>query len=91
MNTTSTKKFNLTVSPLWETEGGNLISLEINPEIYDALQKVKIGGKLFVKTNAAKNKHAKSPQKYLEYMSVEDVAAFKANNPGYSGRRDDSL
>jgi hypothetical protein len=53
--------------------------------MYDAIQKIKVGGKFFVKQNKVKHDD-RSPDLYLEYMSPERLAAFKAerqkNNEG---------
>ena len=70
-------KYNLTVAPLFTNNSGNLTSIPITPAIFDAIQQLKVGGKLLVKPNKSKS-HDRSPDFYLEYMSPEKIAAFKA-------------
>lgn len=71
-------KFNLTLSPLKESNNGNLTWI-ISPEVFDALQKVEVGGMLIVKRLAEKSrKHERSPSAYLEYVDKADVDAFKS-------------
>jgi hypothetical protein len=66
-----TKKYNDTISPFY--------TVGKEKENYDALQKVKIGGKLFLKRNRHKVQ-AKSPDAYLEYITPEEVAAYAERN-----------
>lgn len=76
---TDKKKYNLTVSPLWNTAGGNFVSLEITDEIFDNLQRVAKGGKLFVKTTKPEyRKNENSPHAYLEFMDADSVREFRA-------------
>jgi hypothetical protein len=71
------KKFNLTISPMWDTKNGNLMGMEITKEHYDALQNVEEGGKLMVKFVKSR-KGDTSPHAYLEYITKEEVRQFKA-------------
>jgi hypothetical protein len=85
---TEKKEFNLTLAPMWDTKNGNAFSIEIGPEHYDALQQVEVGGKLFLKRlPEERRKSENSPNAYLEYVSKEEVAKFKAENPGKGGAK----
>lgn len=73
------KKYNLSLSPLWQTRAQNLMGIEVDDKILEALSQVKAGGKLFIKfLEEDKRKNDKSPHAYLEYLSPEEVAAYKA-------------
>lgn len=76
------KKYNLTLIPLWETKReGSYMSLEVKPEHFDAFGKIEVGGKLVFRVLPEEyRKNEKSPNAYLEYISKEDVAAFKKRN-----------
>ena len=78
---TNNKKYNLTLSPMYKAgKNDNFISIEITPAIFDALQNIEIGGKLFFKQTKQK-KTDKSPDAYLEYISKDEVDRFKASKP----------
>ena len=85
--TKSDKKYNLTIVPLWATSReGSYMSIEIGPEHFDNLAKVEVGGKLVFRVLPEEfRKTDKSPNAYLEYISKDDVAAFKARSD--SGRK----
>jgi hypothetical protein len=81
------KKFNTTIVPLWTTQNGNMFSMVVGPEHFDALQQVEIGGKLFIKMLPEdRRKSEKSPNAYLEYVSKEDVAKYKEQTKGRTSR-----
>lgn len=75
MDTKKKYRNNLSVTPLWESKGGNLLSLKIDDELFDKLQQIEKGGKLIVRHVPAKDGASeKRPQAYLEYMTKEDLA-----------------
>lgn len=74
------KKFNLTLSRAFKIKGG-VWSADIGPAEFDALQQVKLGGKLvYRELKEESRKSDKSPHGYFEYMTPEEVRAFK-NKP----------
>lgn len=74
------KKFNLTLSRAFKIKGG-VWSADIGPAEFDALQQVKLGGKLvYRELKEESRKSDKSPHGYFEYMTPEEVQAFK-NKP----------
>lgn len=77
------KEYNPTLTVFYETSSGNYMSLKISPADFDTLQKVKVGGKLFIKKNGFRKpgpngEPSKSPHAYLEYISPEQVREFEA-------------
>lgn len=78
-NNNNKKEFNVTLSPFYHLTNGQLGSIVITPQMFDALQKVKVGGKLFFKPNRSKNEDSASstPDYYLEYMTPERLNSFK--------------
>jgi hypothetical protein len=83
---TTNKKFNLTIAPLWVTKNGHMMSIEIGPEHFDKIQQLEKGGKLMVKMLPEdKRRSETSPNAYLEYISKEDVQAFKNKNATSGG------
>lgn len=71
-------KFNLTIAPLKKSPKGNLTWV-INPEIFDALSKVEVGGMFIVKyIDESKRKSENSPHAYLEYVEKSQVESFRS-------------
>jgi hypothetical protein len=86
------KKYNLTITPMWETKNQNLMSIEITEDILQALDKVEVGGKLFIKRlEEDRRKNDKSPHAYLEYLDPSEVAAYKAKQSPSKSKFEDSL
>lgn len=82
------KKYNLSVSPMWQTQSGGYKSLKINDEILEALSQLKPGGMLIIKQLPnERRKNENSPNAYLEYVSPEAIEEFKAKRAG----QEDSL
>lgn len=75
-NNNSNPKFNLTVSRAYQTRKGDFMSVDIDSEVFDALQKVEIGGRLVLK-KATTKKSDKSPDAYFEYMNPLKVRGLK--------------
>lgn len=72
------KKYNLSVTPMWNTRNGNLMGFEIGPEQYDALQRLEKGGKLMVRfLRPDQRKNDRSPDAYLEYLTASEVERYK--------------
>jgi hypothetical protein len=82
------KKYNVTVAPMYSTSTGNYMSITITPGMFDDIQKLEIGGKLFMKVNKNK-KGEKSPDAYLEYLDKSEVERF--NNSRAKPQQDDGL
>jgi len=69
-------KFNDTLARAYQTSRGDFMSVDIDSEVFDALQKVEIGGRLSLKIMKVK-KTDKSPDAYFEYMTPQKVRALK--------------
>lgn len=75
----SNKKFNLTVAAMWQTRNQNLMSMEVDAKVLEALASIKPGGKFMIKfIDEDKRKNDKSPHAYIEFIEPEEVAAYKA-------------
>ncbi len=71
------KKYNLSLSRAFKIKGGAW-SADIGPEEFDAIQQVKIGGRLVYRELQEKSRKSdKSPHGYFQYMTPEEVKAFK--------------
>lgn len=89
------KKYNATIAGAYKTKVG-FWSLDINAETYEAIQKIELGGRLVltVRTEESKAK-AKDPSKafdaFFNYMTPEEVTAWKSRSKENSGRPPSSL
>lgn len=92
MSAEEKREYNLTITPLWPTKAGNLKSITIKPENFDALQQVKVGGMFLIKENRSKAKHGTSPTHFIEYLTPEKVAEARAaaQSGGYGAQKDTS-
>lgn len=71
------KKFNLTLSRGYKTKNGAW-STDIGAAEFDALQQVQLGGRLVWRELEEKSrKNEQSPHGYFQYMTPEEVKAFK--------------
>jgi len=77
--------YNLSISPLWYNQRGNLRGLVVDKEVYDAIQKVEIGGKLLIKFLDGK-KGEKTPDAYLEYLTPAKLAALRTEFNAAEGK-----
>ncbi len=75
-NEVKNPKFNETLARAYVTTKGDFMSVDVDSEIFDALQKVEIGGRLSLKIMKAKA-HDKSPDAYFEYMTPQKVKGLK--------------
>jgi hypothetical protein len=74
--------FNLTVAALWEKQSGNLMSMQVDDQVFEALKKIQPGGKLFVKFLAEESRTKDTaPNAFLEYISPAKCAEFNAKHP----------
>lgn len=72
------KKFNLSLARAYKIKGG-VWSVDIGPAEFDAIQKIGLGGRLVYKELAEESrKSANSPHGYFQFMTAEEVKAFKA-------------
>lgn len=90
MSNQSNKEFNLSVTPLWYNTNGNLRGLVVDKAVYDAIQKVEVGGKLFVKF-LEKKKDKKSPDAYIEYITPSKLAEARERLNKQDEEKADSL
>lgn len=64
---------------MWQTRNQNLMTMEVDDKVLEALGKIRGGGKLMIKfIDEDKRKNDKSPHAYIEYLDPEEVAAYKA-------------
>lgn len=79
--------FNETVAALWPTASGNgFKSTVLGAKEYDAIQKMELGGRIFIRENKKKGRSETDPHFYLEYMPKEKVEAFAKQSKGYGNR-----
>lgn len=72
------KKYNLSLARAFKIKGG-VWSADIGPAEYDAIQQVKLGGRLvYRELKEESRKSEKSPHGYFQYMTPEEVKAFKS-------------
>lgn len=81
-------KFNLSLIRSYKTKKG-FLSVDIDSEAYDALQKVEIGGRLVLKIVENK-KTDKSPDAYFEYMTPNSVNDMKERFKKFQKAKQDS-
>lgn len=73
----NTRKYPLSLGPLWRTKNGEDFQGPIGAETFDNLQKIGKTGRIQVRMNRYR-KDEKSPHAWLEYLSEEDIAAARA-------------
>lgn len=80
------KDYNVSVSALWETRNGNMLSMKIDARALDkiraALEQVEVGGKLIVKRLSEDSRSKfqstdRAPHFFLEYITKEQVAEYE--------------
>lgn len=77
--TKSDKKFNLTITGLWEKRNGTYMSPPLGQAQFDAIQQVEAGGKLLIRFTPEEYLTKESvPEASIEYLSKADVEAYAA-------------
>lgn len=66
-------KYNMTVSPLYETAGGNYTSVKVTEEMKEKLATLEVGGKLLVRLRRSAPRSDTDPHAFIEYITPEDV------------------
>lgn len=96
----SNKKYNKALAALYRTREGGYLSMEIDTRSYDAFkeaaQALEVGGKIIVKVLAedsrAKFKNPETaPHAFLELISKDNVASYKAKRHKATTESDDVL
>lgn len=72
-------EYNDTITPMFESAGGHFYSLTVSEEIYEQVQKVKVGDKLTMRLlKDSSRKTEKSPHAYLERIDKAKVDEYAA-------------
>lgn len=80
MSNANNSKFPTSITGLYPPYNGDLdsvnLEVKVSPAVYDKLQEIKVGGKLYLKR--AKTKQDGKPVAFLEYRSPEEMEALRA-------------